>query len=146
MKHSLCRISHLWVEHIQGVLGMKPGRLLTIVAAALIASAAVAGTPQTASASSCTVPILGTINVANWRTRASGNWNSNAVWQCQGPITSTWYDAAAGQYPSNNENTDNVTIRSGHTVTMVASEQIGSLTIDLRPFFTIWPLIVHNLG
>ena len=108
---------------------MKRRWFVMAAVAMLVAGLALFLTPQTTHASTCTQ--LGVdVNASNWRTRASGNWTSNAVWQCQGILSGFWYDASSGQYPSNNLDNDNVTIRNGHTVTMVASEGINSLTID----------------
>ena len=67
--------------------------------------------------------VFGAAN-GDYRSKASGNWNSSSTWETFNG--SNWVTASAA--PSNNDGFIN--IRSGHTVTVNSSVNADQLTID----------------
>jgi hypothetical protein len=64
----------------------------------------------------------------DYRTRASGNWNSNNTWQV---YNGGWVNCGAGDYPGVTPGAGLVTIQDNHTVTLniTPANSIGSLDI-----------------
>ncbi len=64
----------------------------------------------------------------DYQTRATGNWNSNAVWQVWSG--GAWNNCLAGDYPGAAPGTGSVNIRSSHAVTLnlTPANAIGALT------------------
>ncbi len=58
---------------------------------------------------------------ADYRSRATGNWNSAATWEYESGCNNTWTVATVPP-----ASTNNVTIRSGHTVTLDVNPTIGA--------------------
>jgi hypothetical protein len=75
---------------------------------------------------------VATLTVANpaassFRSAATGNWNANATWELSTDNGSTW--AAAPGTPDFNNST-NIAIRNGHTVSATAAVTVDDLTVN----------------
>ncbi|HOU96140.1 MAG TPA: HYR domain-containing protein, partial [Bacteroidales bacterium] len=55
----------------------------------------------------------------DYQTRASGNWNSNAIWQVR--VSGVWVDCSSGDYPGVAAGAGDVYINNGHSVTLNVS-------------------------
>ncbi len=66
----------------------------------------------------------------DYRTLATGNWNSNASWQVYNG--STWKNCSAGDYPGSAAGAQTVNIRNNHTISVTADvpNSIASLMIN----------------
>lgn len=75
------------------------------------------------------IPVSGQTN-GDYRTRATGNWNSNTVWQVYSG--GAWGNCAAGDYPGAAAGAGTVDIMNNHTVTITANvpNNIGNLSIN----------------
>jgi len=101
---------------ISGVT-MQEGYGLTITATQT------SGTPALTAGTSSPFNVIS--STPNYRSKASGNWNSSGTWQMQ--ISGTWYDAS--DYP--NALNKNVTILNGHTILLTDNNGIcNNLTVD----------------